>query len=308
MDARIATRNSSTDRAVPPASIRSRHRWLRGWEGPAFVAPAILVLAIVVVFPVGEALRLSLTSGQAAGRSTFVGLGNYQRLLANSAFWSAFRNSTMFTVSGVLGHLLLGLGTALLLNQCIRWRTPLRVVSLVPWMFSAVVVAITWRWMLDPHFGVINVMLARLGFPGPYLWFEQPTLAMVALVVTNIWRGFPFASITLLAALQAIPREQYEAAAVDGAAAVHQFLYITLPNLRFAISIVATLDTIWNFKHFDLVQVMTHGGPAGATEMLTTLVYRASFENFEFGYAAAIGVVMSIIMVATTLIYVRRII
>jgi multiple sugar transport system permease protein len=308
MDLRIATPDTTNIRGAFPASFRRFRRWVGEWQGVAFVAPAILVLGIVVLFPVSEALWLSLTSGQGAGGSTFVGLGNYQRLLADPAFWSAFRNSMVFTVSGVLGHLLLGLGTALLLNQRIRWRTPLRVVSLVPWMFSAVVVAITWRWMLDAHFGVINVILARVGFPGPYLWFEQPTLAMVALVVTNIWRGFPFASVTLLAALQAIPREQYEAAAVDGASALHQFRYVTLPNLQFAISIVATLDTIWNFKHFDLVQVMTQGGPAGATEMLTTLIYRASFENFEFGYAAAIGVVMSIFMVAATIIYVRRII
>jgi ABC-type sugar transport system permease subunit len=175
-------------------------------------------------------------------------------------------------------------------------------------MFSAVVVAITWRWMLDAQFGIINHLLTKLGvWRGPILWFENPNLALPALIVTNIWRGFPFASVALLAALQTIPNEQYEAAAVDGATPFRQFCHITLPNLRFTLTVVVTLDTIWNFKHFDLVQVMTNGGPAGATEVLTTLAYKVSFENFEFGYAAAMGVVMSLILLATTVIYVRRI-
>jgi multiple sugar transport system permease protein len=240
-------------------------------------------------------------------KTVFVGLENYVRLAQDPDFWWACRNSVFFTVGSVAGHILLGLGVALLLNQRIPFRPLFRIVSLVPWMFAAVVVAMTWRWLLDAQLGIINFMLASLGLPGPFLWFENSALALPAIIVTNIWRGFPFASVTLLAALQAIPAEQYEAASVDGATPFMQFRYVTLPHLQFALVIIATLDTIWNFKHFDLIQVMTNGGPAGATEVLTTLAFRVSFENFEFGYAAAIGVAMSVILLATTVVYVRRI-
>ncbi len=286
--------------------VRGR-RWSRSLTGLAFVAPALLVLGAVVAFPVVDTLWLSLMETRGHNQTVFVGLGNYWRLVQDPDFWSAFRNSVTFTSGSVIGHILLGLGAALLLNQRIPLRPVFRVICLVPWMFAAVVVAMTWRWMLDAQLGIINAILAQLGLRGPFLWFESPRLALPALIVTNIWRGFPFASITLLAALQAIPPEQYEAAAVDGASSFMQFRFVTLPHLRFALIIIATLDTIWNFKHFDLIQVMTNGGPAGATEVLTTLVYKVSFENFEFGYAAAIGVAMSLVLLATTVVYVRRI-
>jgi len=285
----------------------ARRPWPRWLVGMAFVAPSFLVLGTVVAFPVCNTLWLSLMETRGKAGMAFVGLANYARLLHDPEFWAAFQNSTTFTIGSVLGHLVLGLLTALLLNQRIPFRPLFRIISLVPWMFAAVVVAMTWRWMLDAQLGIINASLTSLGVHGPFLWFENARLALPAIVVTNIWRGFPFASITLLAALQAIPKEQYEAAAVDGASPLMQFRFVTLPNLKFALIIVATLDTIWNFKHFDLIQVMTNGGPAGATEVLTTLVYKASFENFEFGYAAAMGVVMSLILLATTVVYVRRI-
>ncbi len=282
-------------------------RWPRWLVGFAFVAPSLLVLGTVIAFPVIDTLRLSLMETRGKDQTIFVGLANYARLLQDPEFWSAFQNSIIFTFGSVLGHILLGLAVALLLNQRIPFRPVFRIISLVPWMFAPVVVAMTWRWMLDAQLGVINYLLARIGLTGPFLWFESGRLALSAIIATNVWRGFPFASITLLAALQAVPREQYEAAAVDGASAPMQFRFVTLPNLRFALVIIATLDTIWNFKHFDLVQVMTNGGPAGATEVLTTLAYKVSFENFEFGYAAAMGVVMSLVLLATTVVYVRRI-
>ncbi len=288
------------------ASLRSR-RWPRWLVGLAFVAPSLLVLGMVIAFPVVDTVWLSLMETRGKNQTVFVGLANYVRLLQDAGFWAAFQNSVAFTLGSVAGHLLLGLAVALLMNQRISFRPVFRVISLVPWMFAPVVVAMTWRWMLDAQLGVINFLLANLGLRGPFLWFESARLALPAIIFTNIWRGFPFASLTLLAALQAIPREQYEAAAVDGASSFMQFRFVTLPHLRFALVIIATLDTIWNFKHFDLIQVMTNGGPAGATEVLTTLTYKVSFENFEFGYAAAMGVVMSLILLATTVVYVRRI-
>lgn len=280
-------------------------RWPRRLTGLAFVGPTIVVLGAVIAFPAADAVWLSFT-GSRGQEQIFVGIANYARLIGDPDFWLALKNSAFFTTGSVLGHLAIGLATALLLNQAIPFRQLFRVITLAPWTLAAVVVAMTWRWMLDPQLGIINAILAGWGVRG-IPWFENPHLALVAIIVTNIWRGFPFASIALLAALQAIPKEQYEAAAVDGASATKQFRYVTLPHLRFTLVVVATLDTIWNFKHFDLVQIMTNGGPAGATEVLTTLMYKVSFENLEFAYAAAIGVVMSLVLLAVTVFYVRRV-
>ncbi len=303
---------AGTPRTAPLEGPRPRRAvpsrlWPKWLVGLAFVMPAFVVLAAVVVFPMTSTVWLSFMKTVGRDGTVFVGLGNYTRLVQDPDFWWSFRNSMFFTLGSVAGHIVLGLGVALLLNHRIPFRPLFRIISLVPWMFAAVVVAMTWRWLLDAQLGVINYMLSNLGLRGPFLWFENSALALPAIIVTNIWRGFPFASVTLLAALQAIPPEQYEAASVDGASPFMQFRYVTLPHLEFALVIVATLDTIWNFKHFDLIQVMTNGGPAGATEVLTTLAYKVSFENFEFGYAAAIGVAMSIILLATTVVYVRRI-
>ncbi len=288
-----------------PAAIFRRGRWPRRYTGLAFVAPTLVVLGAVVAFPVADAVWLSFTKTRGQTQ-TFVGLANYARLIGDSDFWLALKNATLFTTGSVFGHLAVGLATAVLLNQIIPFRQLFRIITLVPWTLAAVVVAMTWRWMLDPQLGIINAILVGVGVRG-VPWFDNPHLALLAIVVTNIWRGFPFASIALLAALQAIPKEQYEAAAVDGASPFRQFRYVTMPHLKFTLVIVATLDTIWNFKHFDLVQIMTNGGPAGATEVLTTLTYKVSFENLEFGYAATIGVVMSLVLLGVTIFYVRRI-
>jgi multiple sugar transport system permease protein len=240
-------------------------------------------------------------------RSNFVGLENYRRFLEDPFFWNALQNTTLFTLGSVALHVVLGVGAALLLARAIRGRTFFRIVGLVPWMLSSVVVATLWRWMYHPQFGVINDILSRLGFQdlSQTAWLGEINLALAAVIFTNAWRGFPFVMIMVLAGLQAIPREQYEAASVDGAAGLAVLRYVTFPNLRFILTISILLDTIWTFKYFDLMQVMTGGGPANSTEVLTTLVYRNAFEFLEVEYASAIAVFMFLILLAFTLVYAR---
>jgi multiple sugar transport system permease protein len=161
--------------------------------------------------------------------------------------------------------------------------------------------------MYSPQFGVINDILDRIGIhsAAEIAWLGDLNLAMPAVIFANAWRGFPFVMIMVLAGLQSIPREEYEAANVDGASGMAAFRYVTLPHLRFVIGIAVILDSIWTFRYFDLIQVMTHGGPANATEVLVTLVFRNSFEYFKFGYASAIAVVAFFILLGFTLLYVR---
>ncbi len=288
-----------------PATIAPR-RW-RLNPAYAFTLPAILLLALVLLVPLGDVFYLSVHTDGPGGTLEFAGLANYRQFLDDPMFWNAVRNTTVFTVGSVILHLLLGMGAALLLNRKIVGRTVFRVIALVPWMFSSVVVAVLWNWMYSPQFGVINDILDRLGFHGAaeIAWLGELHLALPAVIFANAWRGFPFVMIMVLAGLQTIPREEYEAANVDGASGLAAFRYVTLPHLRFVIGIAVILDSIWTFRYFDLIQVMTHGGPANATEVLVTLVYRNSFEYFKFGYASAIAVVTFFILLGFTLLYVR---
>lgn len=298
----MSTLASTTAASVTPAA----RRW-RVNPAYAFTLPAIALLALVLLVPLGDVFYLSVHADSSGGAMEFIGLSNYRQFLDDPMFWNAVRNTAAFTVGSVTLHLLLGMGSALLLNRKIVGRTVFRVIALVPWMFSSVVVAVLWNWMYSPQFGVINDILDRLGFHGAseIAWLGELNLAMPSVIFANAWRGFPFVMIMILAGLQTIPREEYEAANVDGASGLAAFRYVTLPHLRFVIGIAVILDSIWTFRYFDLIQVMTHGGPASATEVLVTLVFRNSFEYFKFGYASAIAVVTFLILLAFTLVYVR---
>jgi len=276
-------------------------------SGPMFVLPAMLVLALVLLFPLAYVV---LTSFQGAGPSLGLRLtlANYTRLLQDEHFGNALWNTVVFTVISVALHVVLGLAAALLVHRPVVARTFLRIALLVPWTVAPVVVGVAWKWMYNAQFGVINDALLRIGVLSEgHAWLGDATLAMPAVILANVWRGFPFIMIVALAGLQAIPTEQYEAAAVDGATAVQQFCHVTLPNLKYILFVSALLDTIWMFRHFDLVQVMTAGGPAGATDVLSTLIFRTSFEYLEFTYAAAMAVAMFVALFVLMMVYLRAV-
>lgn len=270
-----------------------------------YFLPAAIVSALVLVVPFVNVLVMSFQNEVPGGGFEYVGFRNFRELWADRLFFKALWNTAVFTLSSVALHVALGLGAALLLNQQLRARRLFRVIALIPWMFSSVVVAGTWRWLLNAQFGPVNDLFRRIGLPSSIEWLGSVALAMPSIILANAWRGFPFVMVMCLAGLQAIPREQYEAAAVDGAATWARFFYVTLPNLRFVLGISAVLDIIWNFKYFDLVMLMTNGGPASSTEVVVTLVYRNAFEFFRFGYAAAQAVVVFLILAAFTTVYVR---
>lgn len=275
--------------------------------GYAFIALAFLAIGVALVYPMLSGISLSLHHVALDFTVDYAGLANYRTVLASRAFWQTLGNTLFFATVSTMCTLVVGLGMALLLNYPgLRCRTFWRVLFLMPWTISNVAAGLGWKWILDTLYGVLNDMLLRLGIIAePVLWLASRDWAMTSVIVANVWRSFPFLMLLLLAGLQAIPREQYESAAVDGATAWRRFLHVTLPNLRFLLFVGTVLDFIFNVRQFDLIYVMTRGGPRNATEVLPTLVNRQAFEFLEYGQAAATAVLMLALLMLCTLVYMR---
>ena len=273
--------------------------------GVAFVAPTALFLAAIVVFPLGHAFWTSLHRVRGLN-ATFVGFGNYARLLADEAFWHSLGVSFAFTASAVALHLVIGLALALVVNELRVARTSLRIVFLTPWMVAPAVGATIWLWLLEPQFGVVNYLLRAAGLiSAPVAWLGEPGPALASVIAVDVWRGVPFVMLLMLAGLQTIPIEQYEAASIDGAGAWTRFRYVTWPNLRYIVIVATTLDVINTIRHYDIIGVMTGGGPAGATEVLPALIFNTAFRGNRLGEAAAIGVALLVIVLVLAVVYVR---
>ncbi|MBI3457640.1 MAG: sugar ABC transporter permease [Candidatus Rokubacteria bacterium] len=279
---------------------------MRARVGYWFVAPAALVLVAVLVLPVLHVFYESFVWSTSTRERVFPSLRNYEAIAADEIVRIAAGNTVTFTVASVAGHLLVGLGVALLLNQQIRGRAVFRNLALLPWMLPPAVVATGWAWLYHNPFGMLNPLLVGLGvLSAPRAWLATLDTAMGAVIVANLWRGFPFISLILLAGLQSIPVSLYEAASVDGASAWRCFRHVTLPGLKRVILIAATLDVINTVKYFDLIWVMTGGGPANRTEVFATLIYRVAFQFFRGGRAAALALLMVVAVAAFSFFYVR---
>jgi multiple sugar transport system permease protein len=273
--------------------------------GYFFLAPTLLFLGAVIVLPLGHAFWTSLHRVRGLN-VTFVGLANYQRILADDAFWHSLGISLAFTGASVGLHLLLGLALALLLDELRFARTALRIAFLTPWMVAPAVGATIWLWLLEPQFGVVNFLLrAAHVVTAPVAWLGEPVTALGAVIAVEVWRGVPFVMLLMLAGLQTIPAEQYEAAGIDGAGAWQRFRFVTWPNLRYLVVVASTLDVINTIRHYDIIGVMTSGGPAGGTEALPVLLYNTAFRSNRFGDAAAIGVLLLLLVLAFAIFYVK---
>jgi multiple sugar transport system permease protein len=270
------------------------------------VAPATGLLLLVLVVPVVHVLYESFVWTTSSRARVVPSARNYAALAEDEVVRTAVANTATFTVASVAGHLAIGLGVALLLNQRIRGRAVFRNLALLPWMLPPAVVATGWAWLYHNPFGMLNPLLVGLGLlDAPKAWLASPDTALGAVIVANLWRGFPFISLVLLAGLQAIPSVLYEAADVDGAGAWARFRHVTLPGLRRVMLIALTLDVINTVKYFDLIWVMTAGGPANRTEVLSTLIYRLAFQFFRTGRAAALAMVMVAALAVFSVFYVR---
>ncbi len=276
------------------------------------VAPTLITLAVLVVYPIGYVIYISLHNNYWIVREPeFVRLENYQWLVEQKIFTTILKNTLLFTGASVVFHLLVGLGLAMLLSSEVinpRMRNIFRGILIVPWLFTTVVVATVWRLMLYPG-GVVNGILAQLGLMDmaqPLNWLGEPDLALPAVILINVWAGYPFSLLMMLAALLSVPQSLYEAADVDGANGIQKFFRITIPMIKPVIASVALLDAIWSFRLFDLVFLTTGGGPLNATHVLATYTYRLSFESFEFGRVSALSVMLLLFTMLLTIFYFRN--
>jgi multiple sugar transport system permease protein len=273
------------------------------------VLPALLVLGFVLFYPIG----LAVYSGffdigmMNLGKQEFVGWDNYRKMLNTPAFWSSARVTVVYTIGVVAGAYLVGLANALLLNRAFRFRALARTLIIIPWAVPHVVTVLIWNWMLDANYGVINYFLQTLHLIESNLqWRAMPDLALISVIGVTIWSVYPVSLVMLLAGLQSIPRDLYEAAAVDGSNAWQRFWHITWPGLAPVNTVLILLLSLMAFTRVvTIIYLMTAGGPAGATETLPIQTYLQAFKFFRMGYASAIGTVVLAIAVIFSLVYLR---
>ena len=268
------------------------------------VAPAVMVLFALSIYPLFYAVRVSFQTG--AGQNTRWTLQNFTRLASDDFFHAALAHTLIYATVALTFEFLLGLGLALLLNREMRGRNLFRAALLVPLMLPPVVVGVVWRLMLNPNFGSINGTLKSMGFGTEALtWTASPKLALMSVIAVDVWQWTPFVFLVLLAGLQAIPQEPYEAARIDGSSAWQTFLHITLPLLKPAILIALLLRTMDLLRVFDQIFILTEGGPGFATETISLYIYRAAFRFGNFGYAVAMSFVLLIVTNIISLLYIR---
>jgi ABC-type sugar transport system permease subunit len=272
--------------------------------GFLLVLPLVFVMVVLLAYPVVSALLLSFQDKMMGSPGVFIGLDNYDELLFHDPrFYQVVRNSIFFTFFSIAGKLVIGMGMALLLNQHLKVRNLFRGWLLLPWIAPTFVTALTWRWMFDGTSGIINFILTGVGIlDQPIAWLGQSSTALGAVIATNIWRGFPFFGVSLLAAMQAIPSDNYEAAEVDGASPWQKFWYVTLPGVRTVLIIVTMLSTIWTFNDFTIVYIMTGGGPAFATQIFATYTYNLGFQGSRLGYAIAVSTTLTPVLIVLILL------
>jgi multiple sugar transport system permease protein/N,N'-diacetylchitobiose transport system permease protein len=274
----------------------------------AFIAPAALVILLVVVVPLARAAWMSLfdISLVRPGDEPFVGLGNYVDQLTSPDFWAAVWRSLFFTVASTSLELVLGLALALLMDQPLRGRWLLRTLIILPWALPTIVNALMWRWIDNAEYGALNALLTQLGLMGEYrIWLSNSDLAMWMVIIADVWKMTPLVAILLLASLQSVDRELVEVAKVDGATSFQAFRLIVLPLLTPVILIVLVLRTMEAFKVFDIIWIMTGGGPANATQTIAIYAYQTAFQGYDFGAGAALGYLIAMIIMALAAVYLR---
>ena len=274
------------------------------------LGPAVLFLAAFVAYPFLYGIYLSLQARDVGQPGVFVGLANFLANARDPVFWQVARNTVVYTGAATVVKLAGGLGLALVMNQRFYFKNAVRASLLLPWIVPTALSTIAWMWIFDPSFSVINWILLRLGLVSSGLpWLANGPLAMVAIIVANVWRGLPFYAVTILAALQTIPHELYEAAAIDGATARQRFLHVTLPYLRAVLLITTMFSVIWTFSDFQLVYVLTGGGPANATHLFATYAFNVAMGAGALGQGASIALSMLpplLLVIAVLSIYLRR--
>jgi multiple sugar transport system permease protein len=280
--------------------MKERHK------GLLLLVPSLTVIALFTVYPLFDGLRMAFTN-QNLLRDEFqyVGLDNFIRLLSDDIFWLSFRHSLVLTSVVVILQLIFGIILASAMQQNVPGIGVFKSIVMASWVIPVAATVIMFKFMAQPDVGLINMVLERLGLEEQTrYWLGDPAVAMPFIIMLHLWRNVPFYGVAFLAAMQAVPRSYYEAAELDGANVWNRFRYVTLPGLRDMIVVMVTIHVLWTFNNFDFIYLATGGGPVNRTEVLPVYVYRQSWNSYTIGYAAAIGTVMLIVLLAYFVVYV----
>jgi len=270
------------------------------------LVPALALTALILAYPLIQNITNSLRDvGLVGDPGAWIGLDNYRAVTHDEVFWTALKNTVVYAGAGTLLALLIGLGFAVLLNQRLgRMSSVAEFLYTIPWVVSPVVAGFAWKWMLNDHFGIINYWLANLGISQEGItWLGSADTALACVIVARVWQFYPFAMVMFLAGLQAIPPQQYEAAQVDGASLLQQFRFVTLPNLAAVTGVLVPLGVIWSFNDFNMVFVMTRGGPINASMVLPVLVREFSFVEFDLGKGSALSIIVFVALLLLSMGY-----
>ncbi|WP_100398827.1 carbohydrate ABC transporter permease [Bacillus sp. FJAT-44742] len=274
-----------------------------------FIFPASVVLAFIVLYPIFQTFLLSFQHKVLISpeNDRFIGFGHYIEIFKSAVFLHSIFITIIFAFTSVFLKLTFGMIGALMLRVKSKASTFYLSIFMIPWLIPSVVAALTWRWILHDQFGILNYVLETLNLIDVKInWLGTPILALLAVIVVDTWTGLPFIIIVCLAGLQTIPKEWYEASNIDGANALQQFLYITLPGMKHIILVMGTLSFIGTFNSFNIIYTLTGGGPANATNTLVLYIYQMAFTNYDFGMAAALSVVTFIFIMSVVIMYRKK--
>ncbi|MBL7476363.1 carbohydrate ABC transporter permease [Bacillus paralicheniformis] len=285
---------------------------IRKWEGCFYLFPAVLFMLALIGYPLIYNMILSFQNVSLANIASkdisFIGIDNYQRLAQDKVFWASLKNTLLYTAGSVVFQFAIGFLLALFFSMKFRLAPFLRGLMMVSWLIPLTVTALLFKFMMASNEGVFNQLLLSWGMiDNPIPWLSDPKIAIWSVIIANIWVGIPFNMLLISAGLSSLPEDVYESASLDGANAFQKFIHLTLPLLRPVITVVMMLGFIYTFKVFDLVFVMTGGGPVHATEVLSTVSYRYSFDEFQFSMGAASANVLFFILLLVSLVYLRLI-
>jgi ABC-type sugar transport system permease subunit len=276
--------------------------------GILFILPFVLAGIIFMLYPVADAIRMSLyyVNPLMPDANRFSGLANFEFIVADRLFWSSFYNAVYWTFFSVVLQTIFGVGLGLMLHRALVGVSFFRGILLFPYIVPTVVIALCWQWMLNPEIGIVNHSLKEAGIISENVyWLSSPGMAMWSTIMLNVWKYTPFVTICVLARLQTIPLELYDAAKIDGAGTIRRFFDITLPQLAEVLAVVVVFRTIWTFNKFEEIYLLTRGGPGTSTFNLAIYSFEQSIANLKMGVGAATGVVMMFILFAGSLIYLK---
>jgi multiple sugar transport system permease protein len=267
--------------------------------GYTSVMPIIIVIFVVIGIPFFNALYLSLTDKTVGAEAHFIGFANYREIFTDPVYWKVLKNTFIYFMTDVFFKLVIGMIFALTLNQAFFGRSIIRVLFLVPWAISGLVSALTWKWMYNDSYGIINQLLLDSGLiQTPVAWLSGPSIALISVIIVNIWRGIPFFLFSILGGLQTIDRQMYEAAKIDGAGPIRQFFSVTIPSISSVIVITTMLSSIWTFNDFENIYLITGGGPLYNSAVISVYTYETAFLQNDLGKSLSVaGSIIPILLV-----------